>query len=288
MKIKIQFSYVEDVIPAGCRKARPVRFHDGEIELDINEVSAEQAPIAIRAKSKPDAGKRPLTVEYHWWNKRLWTNIECQDGEPYLDIETKKPKKYAIYGKTIDLRSNRRLENYQLGICLSSVTYTKDDAIAYLKKWASDELIIDGLRYKPTGEPYYHSVTFGFGSNHGGTACMIGSTEKYNDCDTNVFNLLEREKAIEATTKIARKRGDSRNLPIKPHGPQWEILLPESIQIKPLEKRFKTFVGSIQTKVGGSACKFEFAINSGASHKEIESAAREAAFKHIEWSYQQI
>ena len=45
------------------------------------------------------------------------------------------------------------------------------------------------------------------------------------------FNLLEREKAIQYATEIATNRGDTKSLPIEPHGPEWQILMPEALQV---------------------------------------------------------
>jgi len=62
---------------------------------------------------------------------------------------------------------------------------------------------------------------------------MIETGYNGNIPRSRYFSLLERDKAIALATDIATRRGDDKSLPIKPHGPAWEILLPEAIQVKP-------------------------------------------------------
>lgn len=288
MKIKILFSYVENVVPPRCRNPRPMRYHDGEIELEVPEIQSCEAPVAIRATYNRDSSELPYQMEYRWWQNRLWTKVQCYRGEPHFDKKTNDASKYAMYGHTIDLRSEDRMENRDFGIYLSMVANSKVQAIEYLNAWANHELIIDGIRYQPCSEPHYVVMTFGLGRNHGGTACMIDAAYDQTECSSSVFSLLERESAIKKATEVATLREDSSSLPIQPHGPEWKILIPEAIQIKPLEQRFRKFVGYIQTDKEGSSCEFEFEVSASASTEEIDKEAHEAAFNHVEWSYRQI
>lgn len=238
MKIKILFSYVENEIPHRCRLARPVRYHDGEIELDIPEIESNEAPVAIRSNGKTNIDDTPFQLEYNWWKNRLWTNVESDGIEPCFDKETKVPTHFLQYPSTLDLRSDSRLENFDFGIYLANASSSKQQAINYLKEWSSDQLIIDGNRYQPTGEPRYVVMTFGLGRNHGATACMMDARKNPNIGDSAYFNLLERDKAIERATEVAMNRGDSKSLPIAPHGPSWEVLIPEAIRLNiPIKKR---------------------------------------------------
>lgn len=288
MKIKIFFSYVENVIPPRCRKPRRVRFHDGEIELEVPEVQSGEAPVAIRAMCKPDSKETPYQMEYRWWKNRLWTNVQCYRGQPHLDRETKLPSMFLKYDQIIDLRGDWRLENRDFGIYMSDVENSKVKIIDYLTEWANHELIIDGVRHQPCSEPHYVVMTFGLGRNHGGTACVIDGYHDQNDFNSIVFSLLERDKAIKKATEVATLREDLKSLPIEPHGPDWEVLIPEAIQIKPLDQRVRKFVGRIKTDKEGSSCEFEFEVGSDASSEDIDKEAREAAFNHVEWSYHQV
>jgi len=288
MKIKILFSYVENIIPPRCRNPRPVRFHDGEIELEVLEVQSVDVPVAIRATYAPGSKEIPYQMEYRWWKSRLWTNVQCYRSQPHLNRETKLPSNFLMYDQIIDLRGDGRLENLDFSIFMSNYDNSKNEIIEYLTEWTKNELIIDGIRHKPCSEPHYVVMTFGLGRNHGGTACMIDSYYDENDCNSSVFSLLERDNAIKKATEVATLREDLKSLPIKPHGPDWEVLIPEAIQIKPLQQRVRKFVGHIKTDKEGSSCEFEFEVSAKLSDEEIKEIAREAAFNHVKWSYRQV
>lgn len=288
MKIKLLFSYVEKVVPPRCKKSREVRYHDGEIELDVVEIQSSEAPVAIRATYESEVYEKPYQMEYRWWGNCLWVNVRNYHGKAHFDKDTKTVTNFLIYPTTIDLRSDSGMTNHDYDICLFNKDNSKAEAIEYLSKWAKNELFIDGIRYRPCGEPHYIVATFGLGRNHGGTACMIDSTNSQNNCDSSVFSLLEREQAIAKATEVAVARGDTNNLPIVPHGPIWEVLIPDAIRIKPLANRIRKYTGFIKTDKEGSRCDFEFEIRADASIEEVENEAREAAFNHIEWSFNPI
>lgn len=47
------------------------------------------------------------------------------------------------------------------------------------------------------------------------------------------------------------------------------------------------YTGTIQTDVQGSAVEFEFEVADDATDEQIEEEAKQAAFDHIQWSYQE-
>jgi hypothetical protein len=48
----------------------------------------------------------------------------------------------------------------------------------------------------------------------------------------------------------------------------------------------KSFTGCVSTNKVGSECEFEFEVEDDATEEEIEAAAREAMFDHIEWNFE--
>lgn len=44
--------------------------------------------------------------------------------------------------------------------------------------------------------------------------------------------------------------------------------------------------GTIRTNMVGSECEFEFEMPDNATDKEIEDAARDAAFEFVDWYYE--
>lgn len=198
-KVKVLFSYTENIVPKGCRLARNVRFDDGQITLGIPVITAEQAPIAI---IEDDA------VEYRWWNKKLWTT------------------RGDFLPSTIDQRGNYTHHEERF------YPKTKKERIKSLKTSIGKQfLIVDGICYVAAGEPRYYVITFGLGRNHGSTSLSCGYSYNENICKSAYFNLLQRNEAIAAATKTAKNRGDTKSLPIKLEE-SFKILIPESIQVQ--------------------------------------------------------
>lgn len=50
----------------------------------------------------------------------------------------------------------------------------------------------------------------------------------------------------------------------------------------------RVFKGKISTDKIGSTCEFEFEVEDTATDDEIEQAARDAAFEHIEWNFNEV
>jgi hypothetical protein len=273
MKVKILFSYFEDVVPPRCRKARSVRFDDGEATIEIKEISAQDAPVAIRANgSFIHRRNEAYMLEYRWWNGSLWSSVRIEGVEPNGRTSGKDDWDFPAWPSVLDLRDDYAyVDSYEFAIRCSAHE-GRQHVQEYLQEMAKSHILIDGVPYRPAGEPRYVVMTFGLGQNHGGTACMMDAWYNPNISKDRYFSLLDREKAIALATDIATKRGDTKNLPIKPHGPNWEILLPEAIQVNPdLEHGdgcplLNTFDAVSQETGGSAVAGFAVAAAATAGH----------------------
>lgn len=229
MKVKILFSYTELIIPKGCRKARNVSFDDGEVTIDVKEISAADAPVAILATSERDS--KPFTVEYRWWKGRLWTSLRVSGGVPDSHSASSADWDYEPLPSVVELGEHHRLHNPGIYTDRSATRKRNIDA---LRDRIANILLIDGVTYCAASEPCYKVMTFGMGCNHGGTALMLDIVPaKITKSSTEyLFGLLDCEAGIAAATKTAIERGDDNNLPIVPHGPQFEVLIPEAIKLR--------------------------------------------------------
>lgn len=231
MKTKILFSYTESIIPKGCRKARNTSFDDGEVTINIREIAAADAPVAIRANGKFDFDQlSPYEIEYRWWKGRLWTSLSVFKGKP-ASHSAQSDWNYELVPETLDLRGGGRL--YNPGI-YSGESNNRQKNIDAMRAQLDNLVLIDGVMHRTAGEPCYKVMTFGLGSNRGGTALMLDcAPEKRTKGNSEyLFGLLDRETAIEAATETATERGDTKNLPIVPHGPQFEVLITEAIKLR--------------------------------------------------------
>ena len=254
MKVKILFSYAESVIPKGCRKARNVSFDDGEVTINVKEIGAADALVAIRATGKL-GDETPYTVEYRWWKGKLWTSLKVSSGEPDCHTCHENDWDYAPLPAegVIDLRNGGCLNNP--GIGLSYRYLSKSAVIAELREQLGNIALIAGVTHRVASEPCYKVMTFGMGSNYGGTALMLDNVTRQAGHFGKFYGLLDREAAIEDATKTAAERGDDESLPIVPHGPQFEVLIPEAIKLRckkprPCMARPKVMLGISASGVG--------------------------------------
>lgn len=79
-------------------------------------------------------------------------------------------------------------------------------------------VLIDGVFWKEAREPLYQVMSFGMGSNHGGTALVVTEGADLQDPrDTYFFPADALQDAIDYTSRSAKRRGDTNSLPIIPH-----------------------------------------------------------------------
>ncbi len=203
MNLTIPYSYTESVIPKRCRKPRDVRF-DSCLDINVREVTEHDAPIAI---IEHDSLREDDPLCFRWFDGKLWTNSStfCRtDG---------------LYGDAVDYF---RSDWYK----------TQSDAIAQLNECADRMIIINGQTFRTAGEPRYVVMTFGLGCNHGGTALMVDHSYNSNIGKTRYYRVDQREEAILEAERVAIARGDTKNVPIRPHA-NFDVFIPESIQVYP-------------------------------------------------------
>jgi len=217
--LTILFPYTELIIPPRCRKARYVNFDDGVFTTNIPCITAEQAPVAIRATFSCK------TFEYRWYKERLWTAESLYRGKPVNDST------YRAIEPVIDLRDGPASNPY----ILNAREKTHLDNTVALDARLKDIIIIDGQTYCVAGEPVFTVCTFGLGNNHGGTSLIATDALSISVSGTtpeNIYGLMDIQSGIDAATKTALERGDTRYLPIIANGPLFEILINEAVKIR--------------------------------------------------------
>ena len=244
MKVKILFSYSTQVVPPRCRNARSVLHHDGALEVEIVELTSQEAPVALRVKTEnsvlADGAWAPvaISVDYRWFDKSLWTNCQMFGCSRSSHTSGREDWDYVRPAKVVDLRApyGSRVEDYRLHLRIDA-SNSKEEIEQYLANWASGWFILKGKAgmWSPAGEPRYVVMTFGLGRNHGGTALMLDSHYNSNIHKDRYFSALHLKEARASATATAKGRGDTDNLPIKPHG-RIQVLIAEAIQCVPSEQ----------------------------------------------------
>lgn len=231
MKVSVQFSFIETVIPPGRRKAVDVVQNSGRLTATIKEVTSAEAPVAIVAHTKIPRTETQIMVLYRWYQGKLWTATNLRTNQPQ-----ECPYQQGFYGfevppAELDLTDNsRHVRHRYLGE--SWVTSDKDSTARAIRGALRGLLIVDGVVHREAGEPRYVVMTFGLGRNHGGTALMTDDHFNSNLNRSSYFSLLDLEAAKARATEIATNRGDTKCLPIAVNGPVYQVLLPEAIRIR--------------------------------------------------------
>lgn len=158
MKLDITFKYVvRGVIPPRCRKPRDVVYDDGLAEVEIIELSGDEAPIAIieQGKDYRDVdGERqyvPVVKTYRWHDGRLWL-----------------PWWPAVGHGEVTLSSPGYIE-HMLTDRIGRGWRSKEEIEQTIADYAASHVFIDGVAHEPAPEPMLHVVT-----HHGSWGSRFG------------------------------------------------------------------------------------------------------------------
>lgn len=212
MEFAIPFTFEESYLPSP--RHRKLRYRDVQstATVSIPEVTAQEAPVALRIHSRLD------NSEFRWWQEKLWLPI---------------PPDYFICGGTEPLTPADLIRHLQWREQSSFHRHQGcDERAAAIRQQMEKYLLIDGIPYHQCGEPRYVVMTFGLGHNHGGTALMVDTWYNSNIPASRYFSALQREEALAEARRIATARGDTHDLPRL--GETWiEVLIPEAVRCHP-------------------------------------------------------
>lgn len=233
MQIRVLFNYTESVIPPRCRKPRTLTRDDGKVEIDIPVLSADQAPVAIRASGNFLSRDLAFAYELRWWEGQLWSPVSLgQSGEPRGRTSGQDNWDWPALPEVLDLRQGTRNQCYAYEFFGSYGSNPRDDVEVEIHAFAKRHIVIEGKPYRAVLEPRYVVMTFGLGANHGGTAVMPANHFNTNIKAENYFGLLELKEALSYATQVAEGRSDTKNLPMRYAGPTFDVLMPEVVTVR--------------------------------------------------------
>lgn len=223
--VKVLFVYNETVIPPRCRKPRTELRRDGEVIVEIPDLTNVDVPIAMKATGQHLIDGRLWAVDYRWFDGRLWVAVSTgTDGSPLGATDRTWPDLRDV----VDLRRQDDNQDQFFGYSGPYVVENREQTEASIRAWARDFVLVDGRCYRPTFERCYEVSTFGIGRNHGSTAVL----STFAAGEGRKFSLLERTRALEAGTRVALSRGDTDSLPMTVNGDvDWEVLMPEVLTV---------------------------------------------------------
>lgn len=186
MNVELDFEYTEEGIPPRCRKPRPVA-KQGNATVVINEVSEGDFPVAFVVHDKLyDETPEIRTYRGHEQNRCLYV---------YSAPATEETVKRLLAAQMLQRN-------------------TLEEAEAVIRDFQSRRVIFNGEIWERTEwEPCYEVCTFGLGSNHGGTALMLGTAAAGANVEKDyIFRADELEAAKAAAEAVALGRGDTESV----------------------------------------------------------------------------
>lgn len=186
MIVDVHYIYTEDEIPPRCRKPRPVA-KQGYATVVINEVSEGDFPVAFVVHDKLyDETPEIRTYRGHEQNRCLYV---------YSAPATSETVKRLLTGKMLQRN-------------------TLEEQKAVMREFQSRTVVFNGELWKQTEwEPCYEVCTFGLGSNHGGTALMLGTAAAGANVENDyIFRADELEAAKAAAETVSLDRGDTESV----------------------------------------------------------------------------
>lgn len=200
MRIKFITKYNVSFLPTPRHKKLRYREEVEEMYGEIKEVSELDLKPAFETENE-----EILQYEGRLWMKAVERDIHCGDKEnPMMALD-------ALIRSGITNSTYYGRYNYANGDTDESCREQRDDIVERLNSNMGRYLIVDGVLYKETSEPFYCIYVFGFGRNHGGIGTSLSTVNGYNPNISNraYYNALEFEEAKEDALRTAIGRGDT-------------------------------------------------------------------------------
>lgn len=225
--------YTVDVVPPRCRTYRTVRFEEN-VDVAYRVVDPDSFRLAFRVHEttwRAGGGEDPHC-----------TDIFCEEGNPAAlwrrDIlqvcgEPDVPVTFAMFCNPPSYYlHDQPLGAFDMSVFRASRNSTRETAMEELRAAAVERIVVDGYMFTTAGEPRWVVQTFGLGHNHGGTALFTADSYNPNIAKSAYYRADQRAEAIAAAEDVASRRGDTRSVPIRPHG-DIEVVLPEAVRLNP-------------------------------------------------------
>lgn len=218
MQRTIKSEVWEEFLPSPRHRKLRHRRVTKEFVVTVPEVSEARAPVAIIQHGSGPHGyvkewAKRERLEYRWYAGSLWLRPRLRRFHARPDVNR--------FAKLSDV--------YYSGY---NASHNEQERRADIEQHFADYLIIGGKLYECIGEPRYVVMTFGLGHNHGGTAVMVDNTYNGNIGRDRYFRITQLDKAVKLATKIAERRGDTKDLPIKPHA-TFEVRIMAAASLNP-------------------------------------------------------
>jgi hypothetical protein len=216
MNIDFHYQYTQPEIPPRCRKERLVR-RNAVVRLRLRTPTLREAPVAIiehghHINAKGDWA--PYRKTYRVFRGHFFTMRRDRNGKPE-GLHLPRPNEHDYSGYL-----------------------TRAERLAQIRAWGRRHIVLRGRIWEQVGEPRYVAQTFGLGCNHGGTALLTSNSYNGNISRDAYYRIDQLAIAIKEAERIAKARGDTKNIPIRPNT-RFDVRLPGVLRLNPRRQHGK-------------------------------------------------
>lgn len=222
MKVNVKIAVQEKFLPTSRHRKLRERFIYDYVDIDIPELTEAEFPLAFTvtdyqsvypgAKHYDDFdGPNDFVLypeEIRAYKGKFFKAVRISHGAAVSTVF----EDYSYLNKSLDYGPQ-----YSADIKLfSEKSIVKEDnrkeAINYTKEKAEKFVVYDNKVWQECGEPIYYVITFGLGSNHGGTSFSITYRHHLDETERYEFRASDKEEAIKYALKVAADRRDTDSL----------------------------------------------------------------------------
>lgn len=201
--IEVHVDYRLNEIPPRCRNPRLVPY-EAKTTVEIPSLTKADIPVAFLIQGIDEK------TEVRYYEGNLYA--------PYLNYARTKVPAEAGSDR---FPSTRTVNLYE--------AHSEAHAIAEATAQFSGFVVIDGAVWVRTGEPRYVVMTFGLGSNHGGTSLSTDTHDNSNIMAESYHRADAYEEALAHAVQVATDRGDNESIPH--FSPSIEVLIPGAVTL---------------------------------------------------------
>lgn len=267
MFIQRTMKYQEGYLPSPRHRKQRFREVEGLFIADLSEISTAvpycEAPLVLRVHDYDVHAEGIQVTDYRMYDDQLYRPtirgryFNCSDAEYWLPV-----------------LSSEIADKIHVPC---SYNFSKSEVAMKYQEEADRYLIIDGVVWVKSPEPFYYVETFGLGNNHGGTSLLIDRNGRCTD-HYHTYSALQREEAVKAAIQVALDRGDTDAIPCLQKNDRYiEVLDPDAVQFQRVLRTFlveKSTTSEVAVKAVNYAHALELAKQLPAScYKEVRTAS---------------
>lgn len=243
MIFNIEFWCKEEYLPTKRHRKLRSRYVKKDMDVEIKEMEENEFPVAFIVHEYKTVYENAQTyVDFDGSGdfRMFAEEIRTYDGNLYMPVRVSHGAAISLCFEPLEY-IKRSIENYEPywkgGINFTENSIIKKTDVDECKKFILNRsnryVIFNNQVWKKCSEPMYVINTFGLGHNHGGTGFFIEYYYNDNIPNSNYFNALEREKAIEYGKTVAARRGDTKSIGGMGDHEIIEVLMPEMVKRNP-------------------------------------------------------